>query len=451
MTRPTAVFVEGSLFRHVAVMSLTGSVGLMAIFIVDLADMLFISMLGRAELAAAVGYGGAVLFFTTSFGIGMGVAAGAVVARALGAREVEEARRKATHALILGLGFGVAFAALVWAMLAPLVDLLGATGDARHLAIHYLAIIVPSMPFLMIAMIGGSILRAHGAAKRAMAATLWAAAVNGVLDPILIFGLGLELTGAALATVASRIVMAVVALLPILRHYGGFVRVDPRALLADARGIASIAVPAILTQVATPVGQAIVTRAMSGYGEAAVAGMAIAGRLTPVAFGVIFALSGAIGPIIGQNHGAGRPDRVRGAYVAGLQFAGLVIVAVSAVLFVLRGPIADAFNATGLTRDLVYLFCGPLALLWYFIAVIFVANAAFNNLGRPFLSTWTNWGRSTVGTIVPVWIGAQMGGAQGVLWGQALGGVAFGVLSLWLGWRVIAAPASRAGAGRSVR
>jgi Na+-driven multidrug efflux pump len=210
-------------------------------------------------------------------------------------------------------------------------------------------------------------------------------------------------------------------------------------------------VPAILTQMATPVGQAIVTRAMSGFGEAAVAGMAIAGRLTPVAFGVIFALSGAIGPIIGQNHGAGRPDRVRGAYVAGLQFAALVIVAVSAVLFVLRAPIADAFSATGLTRDLVYLFCGPLALLWYFVAVIFVANAAFNNLGRPFLSTWTNWGRSTLGTILPVWIGAQMGGAQGVLWGQALGGVAFGLLSLWLGWRVIAAPVSRAGAGRPVR
>lgn len=451
MGRSPAVFVEGNLFRHVAVMSLTGSVGLMAIFIVDLADMLFISMLGRAELAAAVGYGGAVLFFTTSFGIGMGIAAGAVVARALGARQVEEARRKATHALILGLVFGSGFAALVWAMLAPLVDLLGAAEPARGLTIHYLSIIVPSMPFLMVGMIGASILRAHGAAKRAMAATLWGAAVNGVLDPILIFGLGLELTGAALATVVSRVVIAVVALLPILRHYGGFVRIEVDGVIGDARGISSIALPAILTQMATPVGQAIVTRAMSGFGEAAVAGMAIAGRLTPVAFGVIFALSSAIGPIIGQNHGAGRPDRVRGAYVAGLQFAALVIVVVSALLFVLRGPIADAFNAEGLTRDLVYLFCGPLALLWYFVAVIFVANAAFNNLGRPFLSTWTNWGRSTLGTVLPVWIGAQMGGAQGVLWGQALGGVVFGFLSLWLGWRVIASPTLRGNARRSVR
>ena len=82
-----ARFLTGSLFRHVTVMSLTASVGLMAIFLVDFVDMIFISMLGKAELAAAVGYAGAILFFTTSFGIGMAIAAGALVARALGAGE----------------------------------------------------------------------------------------------------------------------------------------------------------------------------------------------------------------------------------------------------------------------------------------------------------------------------------------------------------------------------
>ena len=82
-----AQFLEGNLFRHVTVMSLTSSVGLMAVFAVDLINMIFISMLGRAELAAAIGYAGAILFFTTSFGIGMAIGVGALVARALGARD----------------------------------------------------------------------------------------------------------------------------------------------------------------------------------------------------------------------------------------------------------------------------------------------------------------------------------------------------------------------------
>jgi len=82
----------------------------------------------------------------------------------------------------------------------------------------------------------------------------------------------------------------------------------------------AISGPAILTQLATPVGQAVVTRMVASHGEAAVAGMAIAGRLTPVAFGILFALSGAVGPIFGQNLGAGRMDRVRRTYTDAILF-----------------------------------------------------------------------------------------------------------------------------------
>jgi Na+-driven multidrug efflux pump len=168
-----AKFLTGSLFKHVSVMSLTASVGLMAIFLVDFVDMIFISMLGKAELAAAVGYAGAILFFTTSFGIGMSIAAGALVARALGAGDEEEAKRKATHALIYGFVFGSIFAGLVWLNLGTFVTLLGASGETHVLAVHYLQIIVPSLPFLMIGMVGGAILRAYGDAKRAMMATIY--------------------------------------------------------------------------------------------------------------------------------------------------------------------------------------------------------------------------------------------------------------------------------------
>ncbi len=440
MADAQAKFLTGSLFRHVTVMSLTASVGLMAIFAVDFIDMLFISMLGKAELAAAVGYAGAILFFTTSFGIGMAIASGAIVARTLGQGDVEAARERATNALIYGVLFGAVFAGFVWLNLGPLVRLLGATGETEVLAIHYLAIIVPTLPFLLVGMMGGAILRAHGDARRAMFATIFGGVVNAVLDPILIFGLNLELTGAALASVAARITIALTALMPLVRHYGGFAWPRPLALLRDLAPVLTIAAPAILTQLATPLGQAYVTRAMAEYGEAAVAGMAIVGRLSVLSFAVLFALSGAVGPIIGQNFGAGNAARVRGTFKAAMVFTGIVVMLISALLFVLRAPIADLFTATGVTRELVYLFCGPLALLFFFNGVIFVSNAAFNNLGHPFYSTWVNWGRHTVGTIPLVMIGAALFGAPGVLIGQALGGVIFGVLAWVLARRVMAGP-----------
>jgi len=208
-------------------------------------------------------------------------------------------------------------------------------------------------------------------------------------------------------------------------------------MIRDLGPFLTIGFPAILTQLATPLGQAIVTRSMAQYGMEAVAGMAIVGRLMPLSFAVIFALSGAVGPIIGQNFGAGNSARVRQTFNAALLFTGAVIAAISVILFVLRVQIADLFTATGVARDLVYLFCGPLALLFFFNGVMFVSNAAFNNLGHPFYSTWVNWGRNTVAMIPLVWLGSVLFGAPGVLIGQALAGVVFGAIAWVLARRVM--------------
>ncbi|MBF9030529.1 MATE family efflux transporter [Rhodobacterales bacterium HKCCE3408] len=439
-----ATFLTGSLFRHIAVMSLTASVGLMAVFAVDLVDMLFISMLGNEALAAAVGFAGAILFFTSSFGIGMAIAGGALVARALGSGDAELARRRATNTLIYGVLFGAVFAGIVWFFLPQLTALMGATGETQALSVGYLRIIIPSLPLLLVGMVGGAILRAHGNARASMMATIWGGVVNAVLDPIFIFGLDLELTGAAIASVVARFAICAAALVPLLRGHDALARPDPALLRLDLKPVVTLAFPAILTQLATPVGQAYVTRSMAEYGEEAVAGMAIAARLTPVAFGVILALSGAVGPIIGQNFGAGDLGRVRKAYRESLVFTGIVVVSAALILFVLRAPIANLFGAEGTARDIVYLFCGPLALLWYFNGVIFVGNAAFNNLGHPYYSTWVNWGRHTAGTIPFVIAGAYLLGAEGVLIGQAVGGVLFGLVSGVLVRRIMAEPPEHA-------
>nr|WP_319387206.1 MATE family efflux transporter [uncultured Roseibium sp.] len=432
-----ARFLEGNLFRHVTVMSLTSSVGLMAIFAVDFVDMIFISMLGKDELAAAIGYAGAILFFTTSFNIGVAIAAGALVAQALGAGNRERARQRASNALAAGFLFAAVFALGVWLALDELVTLIGARGITHDLAVLYLAIIVPTLPILLLGMAGGAILRAHGDARRAMMSTIIGGIVNAVLDPILIFGLDLELTGAALASAISRVAIAAYALAPIIRYHGGLSLPRPLQLFRDLPPVSAIAFPAILTQLATPFGQAWVTRSMADFGEDAVAGMAVIGRMTPLAFATIFALSGAVGPIAGQNYGAGRFDRVRETLRDALLFTALVVGVAALALYMLREPIARLFDADGMALTLIYLFCGPLALVFFFNGILFVSNAFFNNLGRPFYSTWMNWGRHTLGTIPFVWLGGAYLGAPGVLIGQAAGGIVFGLLALVLVRQVV--------------
>ncbi|MEM9124777.1 MAG: MATE family efflux transporter [Pseudomonadota bacterium] len=432
-----AIFLSGSLMRHVTRMSLTTSIGLMAIFAVDFVDMVFISMLGNDALAAAVGYAGTLLFFTNAINIGLSISAGALVARQLGAGQPERARQYAASVALLGLIVGLVTPVLVLWNLDALLALLGAEGEVLRLATRYVSIILPTMWVMALAMVAMAVLRAHGDARRSMMATIYGGVVNAVLDPILIFAVGLGLDGAAIASVLARLCMLGAALWPALKVHQGFARPSVVQLVTDFRPVRAIAIPAVLTNVATPLGNAIVVREIAQYGTDAVAGMAVIGRLLPVAFSVIFALSGAIGPIIGQNFGAEKFDRVREAFLAGIKFTAIYVLGMAAVLFVLRGPIADLFAAQGETRVLIYLFCGPLALAAFFNGVIFVSNASFNNLGHPVYSTWINWGRHTVGTWVFASIGSHLAGASGVLLGQAFGGVIFAVLSWVMVGRVV--------------
>lgn len=437
MATEQAKFLTGNLTRHIITMSLTSAVGFVALFVVDLVDMLFISMLGIDELAAAVGFAGTVLFMTTSISIGMGIAGGAMVAKALGQGQNVRAVEVLTHVLIVGIALAVVFASAIYANLYQLTALIGATGATQELAVSYLKILIPTMPVMLVGIVASAALRSHGAANLSMMVTLVAGIVNAILDPIFIFVLDMGLDGAAWASFVARFAMAGTAVFYLVRRYGGFTGLTFAGVLRDFKPIAAIAIPAMLANIAAPVGGAYVTLAASEFGEAAVAGMAIIGRVTPIAFALIFAMSGSIGPIIGQNFGAGNHSRVRETYNSSLVLIVIYVLPVVGVMYLLRGVIADTFHAEGAARDLIYLFCGPLSLAWIFNGVIFVSNASYNNLGHPFYSTGINWGRNTLGIIPFVYVAAQFWGAEGVLIGQMMGGAFAALVAFILSERLM--------------
>ena len=431
-----AIFLEGDLMRHIVVMSFAASVGLISVFLVDFVDLYFISLLGEEALAAAVGFAGTLLFFGVSITIGLMIAMSALAAQRLGAGQPHEARKIATNVIALGIGVAAVTAALFWIFAPQLLGLLGAKGQTLDYAVSYLRIVVPSMPVAALGMMGAGLLRAHGDARRSMNATLSAGIVNAIMDPILIFGVGLGLDGAAYASVLARFAMAITAVVPIMRHYGGFAKLEAVRFRADLKPIAAIAIPAILTNIATPIGNSVVTRAISAFGDSAVAGYAVMGRLTPLAFCVIFALSGAVGPIIGQNFGAEKYDRVRDTIRKAVRFVFMYTVVMWVILAFAQGFIAQQFGLSGEGSDIMFWFAMVAAPLFFFNGTLFVSNASFNNLRRPIWSTWLNWLKNTLGVIPFIWIGAEIGGAPGIIVGQAIGGVVFGMLglamALWL-------------------
>ncbi len=95
------MFTQGSLLRHVAVMTATGAIGLMAIFAVDLLSLFWVSRLGDQAFKAAVGYVGLASFFAMSINIGLTIAASATVSRAIGAGDRPRGRRLAASSLTI--------------------------------------------------------------------------------------------------------------------------------------------------------------------------------------------------------------------------------------------------------------------------------------------------------------------------------------------------------------
>jgi putative MATE family efflux protein len=436
-TRSPAKFVTGSLLRHILVMSGAGGIGLGAIFLSDLANIVFLSWLNDQAVLAAVGYASSILFLTTSIGIGLAIAATTLVSRALGEGRRLRARRYSVNAHLATFAIGVAAAAAVYFTIPWLLTQLGATGQAHDLAARYLFILAPAIPALTVAMTSASVLRSVGDARRAMNVTLYGAIVNTILDPIFILGMGLGIEGAAWATVVARIVFMIVGLHGVIAVHGLMARPRLPTFLVDVPAFAKVAVPAILTNVATPASNAYVTAAIATHGDGAVAGWAIIGRILPVAFGAIYALSSSIGPIIGQNYGAGASARVKQTFRLGLAVNLAFTLAAWIVLAILSSWLVRLFGATGEAADLIGLFNIWLSPLFAFMGALFVANAVFNTLDHPHYATILNWGRATLGTVPFVHAGSSVAGAEGVLAGHLFGGVVFGILSVWLCARLL--------------
>ena len=446
-------FTQGNILRHVAVMSATGGIGLMAIFLVDTLSLLYVSWLGSETKLAGVGFASMILFFAMSFNIGLMIAVSALVSKALGARDREHARRLAAS----GVTFMTLAAGLVAAVLLifrnDLLSLLHAKAEAAAIASQFLLITLPANIFMGLGIAYSAVLRAEGDARRAMYVTLGGGIATAFLDPLLIFGFKLDVMGAAWATVLTRLIFSAIG------YHGAVVVHDlvARPRLSDlshhAIPLAAIAGPAILTNLATPVGNAWLASVVAQFGDTAVAAAAVIDRLTPLAFGGLFALSGAVGPVLGQNWGAGLYPRMKDGLAKSLQLSTGYVLVMWIILVLSRNQIVAVFNLTGQAAQLVQLYCWISGPAWICIGALFVANASFNNLGFPLLATGFNWGRVLLGTMPFASIGAMYGGPFGAMAASLAAGAGFGLVAAWVAWSTLGKIASEgrmppAGRGR---
>jgi putative MATE family efflux protein len=423
---------------HVVRMTMTGAMGLTFIFLVDLANLFWISQVGDPRLVAAMGFAFAIQFFSVSTGVGLMIAATAVISRCIGEGEFARARHEATSTMVLTVGFQALVAMLLVWFRYPLLEMVGAEGETLHFAARYLAFTLPSLVIMAIGLVGSAALRAEGDGRRAMYATMSGGAISMVLDPVLIIWLGLGLDGAAIALILFRIMLAGMSLRYAIGTHNLLARPDWAAIKRCSKPFFVIALPAFLAQMAMPAGNYLLTGVIAAYGDNAVAGWAVVNRVSVVVFGGIFSLSGAIGGIFGQNGGAKLWTRLRRVYRDALLFC----VAYSMVMWLLLALAAKyvviAFGLKDAGADVFFAFANIGAGGFVLAGAMYVANAAFNNLGKPARATMTTWLRDGVLILPAAYALTDIFAAPGVIYAQAAVGIFVGgVAALW-GWLFLA-------------
>ncbi|MFT6305702.1 MAG: putative MATE family efflux protein, partial [Halioglobus sp.] len=403
MAKQGVNYTEAPIFSHISTLSITSAIGLFAIFAVDLVDVFFIAMLGEPELAAAVGFAGTALFFGAAICIGLAIAVATVVAQAVGAESIKQvpdavsntaldATAPASMRLAIhGLTFIIMLttpAMIISLIYAPwLIGLMGAKGQTLELAVHYFRIVGSALPILGMAMAATSLLRAVGEAKLAMWATIIGGLVNAVLDPLLIFGFSLDLTGAAIASVISRCTVAGFAIYFIAVRHNLLQKPDWSRFSSDIRQLTAIAIPSLITNLAGPFGAAYATTQMARFGTDAVAAAAVIGRITPVAFAGLYGLSGAVGPVASQNMGAKQWHRVRQTLLSSGVFVSLYVVPVAIGIFLIQDLLVDIFELEAEAAELLHFYCTFIAISYWLFGLQLAANPLFTALRHPGYAT----------------------------------------------------------------
>ncbi|HEQ78635.1 MAG TPA: MATE family efflux transporter [Euryarchaeota archaeon] len=419
----------------------------------NLADTFWVGRLGTiqgAESIAALSLVWPVVWLMMSFAQGAGMAGVALVSQNIGAGDHARANRIAGEIFAMFLTFSVIVSIIGFIGASHMVDILSPPGPVNDRAAQYLRIIFLGQPFMFITIAFTFLLRGYGDTKTPMYVNLVSVCINIVLDPIFIFGYGLDwggfgFIGVAYATVFSRAIAAILAAFILFKGSKGISLTlqSLKPVKEDVMKILRVAIPSSIGGSGAALGFVVISALVARVGDGMVplAALGIGNRVTSMIFIVIIGLSMSLATIVGQNLGANNVERAeRAGKLAMVLMFGILGVA-SLILWLVREPLIGIFtdNPEVIAEGSRFLFI--FALFMPFFGVFRAVGAVYNGSGHTkytmALSLLRLWGLRVPLIVLLVFLLAW--GPVGIWWAMGISNVVAGAIAVgffyWGKWK----------------
>ncbi len=428
-------FTQGSIFAALVILAIPMILEMSMESLFAIVDTFFVAKLG-AESVAVVGLTESVLALIYAVGVGLSIGATAMVARRVGEKDMEGAAVTATHAVYLGIIVSVLMGAAGVIFAPAILRVLGAEPHVIELGVPFMRIMMGTNIVIVFLFLLNGIFRGAGDAAIALRVLIIANGLNILFCPLFIFGIGpfpeLGVTGAAVATVCGRGAGVAYAAWTLFGRSNGRLHVnkehwrfDPKLLVSLVR----LSGTAVLQFLISTASWSVLVAITAVFGTAALAGYQIGLRVIIFVLLPAVGLANAAATLVGQNLGAGRPDRAeRSVWIAGglnaalLGFAGMFFVVFSEFVISIftTDPEVGAFG-----RDCLRI----VGYGYAFYGLAMVMESSFNGAGDTWTPTYLNFVMFWLFEIPLAYVLATYYGfgPQGVYWSITL---AFSLLAV---------------------
>ncbi len=388
---------QGSVTKHLLHMSAFMAVSMVAQTLYLLADLYWVGHLGK-EAIAAVGVAGNMTMIVLALTQMLGVGTTTLISQAAGKKDQPHAELVFNQSFMMSILIALALGICGFLLMNPYCNSLSADAVTAKLAKSYLLWFIPALllQFPLVAL--GSALRATGIIKPTVALQVLSVLLNIILAPLLIFGIGpwprLGVTGAALATFISILIADVMMVIYFEKKYHylrfRFPMFRPQTNIWSK--MLGIGVPAGAEFVLLFVYIMIVYAIIRGFGPAAQAGFGVGARVMQALFLPVVALAFAVAPVVGQNFGGRRPDRVRRSVYSGIGIASAMMLILTLIVWLAPAVLIRFFSKDARVVAFGSDYLKIVSINFVAAGIIFTTSSVFQGIGNtwpPLLSSMT--------------------------------------------------------------